>query len=67
MTTGPPGSVPAARASNAGGQGDEFQATNLVARPRRKCKRECADAMRLACICLSYGELAEFLAKEGLL
>ena len=68
MTTGPPGSVPAARASNAGGQGDELRATQpVVVRVRRKCKRECADAMRLACVCLSYEELAEFLVKEGLL
>jgi hypothetical protein len=68
MTTGPPGSVPAARAVNASGQGDELRATQpVVARPRRKCKREYADAMRLACVCLSYEELAEFLAKEGLL
>jgi hypothetical protein len=60
VTTGPPGSVPAARASNAGGQGDELRTTQpVVARPRRKCKRECADAMRLACVCLSYEELAE--------
>ena len=60
--------MPAACASNAGGQGDELRATQpVVVRPRRIYKRKCADAMRLACVCLSYEELAGVLVKEGLL
>ena len=63
--TGPPGRLPAARATNSSGQGDAFQTTNLVARLRRICKRKCADAVRLACVCLSYEELAGVLATAG--
>jgi hypothetical protein len=56
--TGPPGRLPAACASNAGGQGGVFRATQVVVRPRRICKRECA---RMAFACLSAEELTEFL------
>lgn len=65
--TGPPRELPPVREANSDGQGGVFRATQVVVRPRRICKRECANAMRLACVCLSYEELAEFLAKEGLL
>ena len=59
--TGPPGRGPAARATNSSGQGGVYQATQVVVRPCRICKRK-----RMAFVCLSAEELTEFLMKEGL-
>jgi hypothetical protein len=62
---GPPGrGVPAARAGNADGQGDEFRTIQpVIAWPPEHKRKAAEDEMRWARVCLSYEELREFLGR----